>query len=216
MKIKAVIFDMDGVLVNSEIAYIQLWQTFLAENGASASFADLRFLAGSSRQIENQFFSKKLNLSLTDFEQKKNDFYLHHPINYKEIQRPYVNTLLDDLKEKGIEIALASSSPMENIIDVLTQCEIRDYFSLLISGEMFEKTKPDPQIYEYTVQQLGYKKEEIIVIEDSEYGIESASAAGLHVIALLDPIFNFNVAKATFKISTLKDAIPIIERRNEI
>lgn len=216
MTIKAIIFDMDGVLVNSEIAYIQLWQTFLAENGASASFADLRFLAGSSRQIENQFFSKLLNLSISDFEQKKNKFYMQHPINYKEIQRPYVNTLLNYLKEKKIEIALASSSPMENIIDVLTQCKIRDYFSFLISGEMFEKTKPDPQIYEYTVQQLGYKKEEIFAVEDSEYGIESASAAGLRVIALLDPVFNFNVSKADFKISTLKDAIPIIERRNTI
>ena len=81
---------------------------------------------------------------------------------------------------------------------------------------MFEKTKPDPQIYEYTVQQLGYKKEEIFAVEDSEYGIESASAAGLRVIALLDPVFNFNVSKADFKISTLKDAIPIIERRNTI
>lgn len=216
MKIKAVIFDMDGVLVDSEITYIRLWQTFLAENGVSVSIADLRFLAGSSREIENQFLSKMLHLSVREVEKKKKDFYQKHPINYKNIQKPFSRQLLSFLKEKEIKIALASSSPMENIEEVLLQCDIYDFFSFLISGEQFEKTKPDPQIYEYTVQQLGLEKEEILVIEDSEYGITSATSAGLTVIALLDPILQFNVSKATYQIKTLKDAINIIERRNQL
>lgn len=216
MKIKAVIFDMDGVLVDSEITYIRLWQTFLAENGVSVSIADLRFLAGSSREIENQFLSKMLHLSVREVEKKKKDFYQNHPINYKNIQKPFSRQLLSFLKEKEIKIALASSSPMENIEEVLLQCDIYDFFSFLVSGEQFEKTKPDPQIYEYTVQQLGLEKEEILVIEDSEYGITSATSAGLTVIALLDPILQFNVSKATYQIKTLKDAINIIERRNQL
>ncbi|WP_270460666.1 HAD family hydrolase [Faecalitalea cylindroides] len=216
MKIKAVIFDMDGVLVDSEITYIRLWQTFLAENGVSVSIADLRFLAGSSREIENQFLSKMLHLSVREVEKKKKDFYQKHPINYKNIQKPFSRQLLSFLKEKEIKIALASSSPMENIEEVLLQCDIYDFFSFLVSGEQFEKTKPDPQIYEYTVQQLGLEKEEILVIEDSEYGITSATSAGLTVIALLDPILQFNVSKATYQIKTLKDAINIIERRNQL
>lgn len=216
MKIKAVIFDMDGVLVDSEITYIRLWQTFLAENGVSVSIADLRFLAGSSREIENQFLSKMLHLSVREVEKKKKDFYQKHPINYKNIQKPFSRQLLSFLKEKEIKIALASSSPMENIEEVLLQCDIYDFFSFLVSGEQFEKTKPDPQIYEYTVQQLGLEKEEILVIEDSEYGISSATSAGLTVIALLDPILQFNVSKATYQIKTLKDAINIIERRTQL
>lgn len=216
MKIKAVIFDMDGVLVDSEITYIRLWQTFLAENGVSVSIADLRFLAGSSREIENQFLSKMLHLSVREVEKKKKDFYQKHPINYKNIQKPFSRQLLSFLKEKEIKIALASSSPMENIEEVLLQCDIYDFFSFLVSGEQFEKTKPDPQIYEYTVQQLGLEKEEILVIEDSEYGITSATSAGLTVIALLDPILQFNVSKATYQIKTLKDAINIIERRTQL
>lgn len=216
MKIKAVIFDMDGVLVDSEITYIRLWQTFLAENGVSVSIADLRFLAGSSREIENQFLSKMLHLSVREVEKKKKDFYQKHPINYKNIQKPFSRQLLSFLKEKEIKIALASSSPMENIEEVLLQCDIYDFFSFLVSGEQFEKTKPDPQIYEYTAQQLGLEKEEILVIEDSEYGITSATSAGLTVIALLDPILQFNVSKATYQIKTLKDAINIIERRNQL
>ena len=216
MKIKEVIFDMDGVLVDSEITYIRLWQTFLAENGVSVSIADLRFLAGSSREIENQFLSKMLHLSVREVEKKKKDFYQKHPINYKNIQKPFSRQLLSFLKEKEIKIALASSSPMENIEEVLLQCDIYDFFSFLVSGEQFEKTKPDPQIYEYTVQQLGLEKEEILVIEDSEYGITSATSAGLTVIALLDPILQFNVSKATYQIKTLKDAINIIERRNQL
>lgn len=216
MKIKAVIFDMDGVLVDSEITYIRLWQTFLAENGVSVSIADLRFLAGSSREIENQFLSKMLHLSVREVEKKKKDFYQKHPINYKNIQKPFSRQLLSFLKEKEIKIALASSSPMENIEEVLLQCDIYNFFSFLVSGEQFEKTKPDPQIYEYTVQQLGLEKEEILVIEDSEYGITSATSAGLTVIALLDPILQFNVSKATYQIKTLKDAINIIERRNQL
>ena len=174
------------------------------------------FLAGSSREIENQFLSKMLHLSVREVEKKKKDFYQKHPINYKNIQKPFSRQLLSFLKEKEIKIALASSSPMENIEEVLLQCDIYDFFSFLVSGEQFEKTKPDPQIYEYTVQQLGLEKEEILVIEDSEYGITSATSAGLTVIALLDPILQFNVSKATYQIKTLKDAINIIERRNQL
>ena len=145
----------------------------------------------------------------------KLSFYSRHPINYKSIQKPFTKELLSYLKEKDITIALASSSPLDNIEEVLRQCDLTDFFSIIVSGEQFERTKPDPQIYEYTVQQLGVSKEEIIVVEDSEYGIQAASAAGLYVFALLDPILQFDVSKASVAIQSLQEVIHMIERGNQ-
>lgn len=215
MKIKAVIFDMDGVLIDSEITYIRLWQKFLAEQGVSASIGDLRVLAGCSRDVENEFLSGILHRSIEEVEEMKLSFYSRHPINYKSIQKPFTKELLSYLKEKDITIALASSSPLDNIEEVLRQCDLTDFFSIIVSGEQFERTKPDPQIYEYTVQQLGVSKEEIIVVEDSEYGIQAASAAGLYVFALLDPILQFDVSKASVAIQSLQEVIHMIERGNQ-
>ncbi|MBQ2506710.1 MAG: HAD family phosphatase, partial [Erysipelotrichaceae bacterium] len=73
-------------------------------------------------------------------------------------------------------------------------------------------TKPDPEIYLTSIQKLGLKKEEIIVIEDSGYGIEAAKRAGLKVIAIEDPVLQFDNRKADYIAKDLKEAERIIEQ----
>lgn len=100
---------------------------------------------------------------------------------------------------------------MENIQCVLEECKIKNYFSILVSGEMFVETKPNPEIYNYTVNSMNLDKDELLVIEDSNYGIEAAKAAGLKVAALIDSTFGFDIELADYKIESLKDVIKIIE-----
>lgn len=210
--IKAVIFDMDGVIIDSEIEYARLWKEFLKENGVHVSLKELRFLAGSSREQEDRYIARKLNLSVKEAAQEKNNFYQLHKIDYRSIQKKHIHEVLNWLRERKITIALASSSPMSTILDVLYQCELFPYFSALVSGEMFSQTKPDPSIYEYTVKKLNLDKNEVLVVEDSEYGIEAGKNAGLRVTALYDSFMNFDVSKADDVIQDLLDLITLMER----
>lgn len=208
--IKAVIFDMDGVLVDSEYEYLKLLEAFFRENGASVKRDELFFLAGASRMDEIRFMAQKLDWSIDETIAKKQVFYDQRPIDYRAIRKEYVAEILAFLKERKIRIALASSSPMSNITEVLAACEIAPYFSQCVSGEMFTRSKPDPEIYEYSVKKLGLKKEEILVVEDSTYGIVAAKRAGLKVIAVWDSVFQFDVSQADATIASLKELPPFI------
>lgn len=196
---------MDGVLINSEMEYIKLFEGFLAENKVSIEREKLYFLAGSTRQVEDEFLASLLHLDVEEANRKKHAYYDQYPVDYMGIRKVYVKEILEYLKQNHYTIALASSSPMDNILEVLKQCEISEYFSLLVSGEMFKESKPNPEIYEYTVQQLGLDKSEILVVEDSNYGVEAAKRANLKVAAVYDPILQFDVEQADYKIKTLEE-----------
>ena len=208
---KAVIFDMDGVLINSEIEYLKLWMKFYEESGAPADLEELRYLAGSPHSYENELICKKLCVDMPTALKLKENFFRQHPVDYKSIKKDYVNELLEYVKRRGIVVALASSSTTENIKTVLFQCGIRQYFSMLISGEMFTRTKPDPEIYEYTAGRLGFPKEEILVVEDSDYGIRAAKAAGLSTAAVNDPILKFDNQEADYIVDSLRGVERILE-----
>ncbi|WP_295754023.1 HAD family phosphatase [uncultured Holdemanella sp.] len=201
---KAIIFDMDGVLINSEVKYQELFMQFFKERGVFVEKEELLFLVGSSRKMEDAFIANRLNVSVERAKCLKETFFENQNVDYLKIRMPYVMELLEYLKNKDVTMALASSSPMENIVDVLKQCEIETYFKYIVSGENFKRTKPDPEIYEYTSKQLGVSKDEIWVVEDSEYGIEAAKNAGLKVIGLYNRELYQDLTDANLIISSLK------------
>jgi HAD superfamily hydrolase (TIGR01509 family) len=209
--IKGVIFDMDGVLVNSEFVYRDHLYEFLKSLEIEVEISELNFLAGSSGNVETDYLTKKINKSMEEVNHLKETYFKAITIDYEEIKKPFVDELLDYLASRNIKIGLASSSKMENIKYVLEECKIRDYFTIVVSGEMFVESKPNPEIYNYTVSSMKLEKEELLVIEDSNYGVQAGKAAGLKVAAVIDPIFNFDVKTADYKIESLKDVIQIIE-----
>ena len=210
--IRAVIFDMDGVLIDSEMAYIRIWKSLYDKMQIPIKIEDLYFLAGSPHHVEIDLLSEKAGIDQEEAERIHTEFFRRNPVDYKKIRKHYVKEILNDLSRKKIIIALASSSKPENIAEVLDQCEISEYFSVITSGHMFKKTKPDPEIYIKTVELLGVQKEEIIVIEDSPYGIKAAKSAGLCVIAIEDPILCYDNKEADFVVKDLEEAERIIEK----
>jgi HAD superfamily hydrolase (TIGR01509 family) len=103
---------------------------------------------------------------------------------------PGLTELLKELKENSFLLALASSSPYIAINFVLDKFYLRDFFSVVVSGESVELGKPNPDIYLYTAKKLGVEPNECVVIEDSINGVKSAKEAGMLCIAIPDKRLN--------------------------
>ncbi len=211
---KAVIFDMDGVLIDSEIVYITNIHRYFSAEYPQLTLEDLYPSVGMNATEDKPFFASLLGRDPTDpaFLEELHQAYVSANIYYPDILRPQVPGLLKSLKDKGLQVALASSSSPQNIDRVLTQCNIKSCFDHIISGYQFKRSKPDPEIYLYTMAQLGRKPEECLIVEDSTYGIEAGAAAGVAVAALRDDRFPFDQSKAKYHIDTLDEILALVEK----
>ena len=211
--IKAVIFDMDGVLVDSEPVYQEATINVLDSLNIKATQEDLLKLAGGSSLHFNKFIQdvSKGSISCEDFNKVCDQYYLDNPVKYEKIMFPHVRETLDYLKDKGYILALASSSKEYEIENVLKRCDLKDYFKLIISGEVFKESKPNPEIYLTCIKRLNIEADECVAVEDSEYGIEAAKKAGLICIAKRDDRFNYDQSMADYFIDDHREIIDILE-----
>lgn len=210
--IRTVIFDMDGVLIDSEIVYLRHQKKKLEKKYPWIKESDLYPLVGMDNNEDKYFMADLLGGDAEDpaFLQELKEVYSGVEISYPEIMRPVVPSLLKSLKEQGLKIALASSSRMDNILEVLTSCKIREFFDFVVSGEQFVHSKPDPEIYFHVMKALEVQPEECLIIEDSTYGVTAAHRAGAHVIAVRDDRFCFNQSLADYQINSLEEVLQYI------
>lgn len=209
--IKAVIFDMDGVLIDSEIVYLRHQHKNLKPKYPWVTEESLYPLVGMSSQEDKAFLAGLLRRDAKDpaFLQEIAELYAGCTVWYPDILRPQVPGLLKKLRKMGFQVALASSSSLKNIRQVLQECEIEDCFDSIISGEQFHRSKPDPEIYRFTMERLGRQPSECLIIEDSTYGVQAGVASGALVAALRDDRFPFDQSPAQLHIDSL-DVIPAL------
>lgn len=207
---KAVIFDVDGVIVFSEKVYQKRRALFFEKNGLTVPKKVQEYFVGSNAQ---DMFEK---LIPDDIKKRKEllqaykEFRHQYPIDYQEMFNPDILPTLDGLVNKGLRLAVASSGPLENIYRILEANQIKEYFELITSGEMFARSKPNPEIYQYTVSQLELQPSECLVIEDSAFGIEAARRANLSVAALKSHQFAIDQSQATYQIQSAKQLLDLI------
>lgn len=200
MSKKAVIFDMDGVLIDSEPVYLDMFRKFLRENGCEPMEETLNLIAGASGK---QTWEYMVRMWKEEIEPEKLHKIFRH--QYPDFQVPYgkvvfpeVEELLCYLKGRGVTLALASSSSEKQIGQMMEETGFRDYFSCLVSGADLRESKPNPEIYYLTLERLGISEDDCLVVEDSEYGIEAAKAAGITVVAVKDHRFGYDQRKADY------------------
>lgn len=213
--IKAVIFDMDGVLIDSELYYMERILYVLEHYfHISVTLEDLAELPGGNNQHFEKVIGNILNLhgfTFAEYRQKQYENNIVNPTDYTSLLNDHVHTVLSWLKNNHFKICLASSSSLDNIKKVIAQNELQSFFDIILSGQMFKESKPNPEIYLQCIKQLQLNPEEIIVIEDSTYGIEAASKANLSVIAKRDTHFKYDQSLANKQIDDLIEIIDILE-----
>lgn len=216
MILKNIIFDMDGVLVDSEPMHWFRFRNFAKLHDVELTREESLQMVGRTLRMDLEFLSKKLDgkYSADELEARFQD-PANHPYfdlpDYSEIIMPYVRYVLPRLKEIGLSLAIASSSSRDQIGRAIRECQLEKFFDLYVSGDEFRKSKPDPEIYLTTLDRMGAKAEETIVIEDSTYGIQAAKGAGLRVIAREDDRFNFDQSKADYRVGSLYEAYFLIK-----
>ena len=183
--IKTVIFDMDGVIVDTEpvhhFAYLKHFEQ-LKINVSAEIYAT--FTGNSTKNIYQKI--KKifdLDLDVETMVNQKRDFF-NDAFN-KKADLNLLHGVLDlikDLHQNGIQLILASSSTMNTINKIFDRFDLNHYFDFKVSGEDFEFSKPNPAIFLHAASLSKYHKENCIVIEDSSNGVKAAHSAGIYCV----------------------------------
>ncbi|WP_420150402.1 HAD family hydrolase [Spirosoma sp.] len=184
---KAVIFDMDGVIVDTNPHHRTAWREYYQRNGKSLSDDDfVQYVSGKhNKDIVAHLFT---NQTITSDEVVR--LSNEKEALFRELYRPVIQpvagiiTFLKSLKEAGIRTAVATSAPVENLDFVVDTLNIRPYFDALLNESMVSHPKPDPEIYQKAMEMLGVTPTESVIFEDSITGIQAAKAAGAYVVAL--------------------------------
>ena len=184
--LKAVLFDMDGVIVDNNDYHRKAWQQFMRRHGFDLS--DEEYNRRVSGRVNSELMRMLFGAHLSDEEvnamgeekeQIFRDLYEHH-------LRPLdgLRSFLKLLKKAGIKLAVGTSAPVSNMDFILDGLGIRSCFDATIHNGMIKRGKPDPQIYQMCMEQLGVKPQESLVFEDSLSGIKAGLAAGARVVGI--------------------------------
>lgn len=186
--IRACIFDLDGVIVDTAYYHYLAWKRLANELGFDLTIEQNEELKGVSRMRSLEILLEIGGLTLTAAEKerlahKKNEWFndFIERMLPEEIF-PGVRQLIEKLKFKNIKVALASSS--KNARTVIRRLQIENLFDVIVDGNMIIRTKPDPEIFLKTAQLIEAVPEECLVFEDAEAGVDAAIAAGMKCVGV--------------------------------
>ena len=186
--IKACIFDLDGVIVDTAHYHFLAWQRLAKELGVEFTEEDNERLKGVSRMRSMEIIMELGDITLSPHEKeklanKKNTWFVDYVERMvPEEIFPGVKLLIVKLREKGIKVGLASSS--KNAKTVLQLLRIQNEFDAIVDGTMITHSKPDPEIFLLAAKKLGVDPKDCLVFEDAEAGVEAAVAAGMRCVGI--------------------------------
>lgn len=187
--LKAIIFDMDGVIIDSEPQHARAALHVLNRHGANADYEYCNSFIGSSTKVFTEDIMKRFSLSIS-LEELLNEMNLEKKKILKEegyVVIEGVTELIKKLYHAGIRLAIASSSSPAEIENTVKALHIKKYFTKLISCAHVEHPKPAPDSFLLALKELGVSPQETVVIEDSCFGSQAAKAAGIPCVGYLNP-----------------------------
>ena len=184
--LKAAIFDMDGLLINSDSFWEESIREIVADFNIDLTNDLYKKFSGFRIDEAIQFLFNYKPWNTVSVKEVRNNVVemVNRKINLEGDAMPGVQYILEFFKSRNIKIGLASSSPSSMINNVLTKLEIGPYFEIISSGENEQYGKPHPAIYLNTLKKFGINYFEAIVFEDSMNGIIAAKAAKIPTVAV--------------------------------
>lgn len=186
--LQAVIFDLDGVIVDTAHYHFVAWQRLAKELGISFTEKDNERLKGVSRMRSLEIILEIGGVTLSEEKKeelatKKNSWFVDYieAIKPDEVF-PGVPHMLQQLRKQNYKVALASSS--KNAETVLRLLQISDLFDVMVDGTMITHSKPDPEIFLLAAKKLNIPPQHCVVFEDAEAGVEAALAAGMKCVGV--------------------------------
>lgn len=213
--IKAIIFDVDGTLLDTERIFVQAWQEAGKAMGYEIPDSVMLRTRAINRTESKKIFAEALGESFS----YEKAFELRTVIaeemihSKSDLLRPGVLRTLDYLRERHIPIAVASSTNLEKTKAHLAQFGLLSRFHAVVGGDMVQKGKPNPDIFLLAASMLGVPAENCLVVEDTPAGIQAAAAAGMYPVLIPDYVTPNDQTKALcFRILPQMDQlIPILE-----
>lgn len=216
--ITAILFDMDGLVLDTERLYTRFWQEAAIASGfpmtkeQALGMRSLNRDAGRARL--QSYFGKTADYDVI----REKRIELMDAFVEKEgiTAKPGIRELLDYLKEHGIKTAIATSSPIDRTVEYLTAVGLCQSFDELVSGYMVAHGKPEPDIYVYAAEKLCVKPENCMVLEDSPAGILAAYRAGCMPVMIPDQDEPDAETKKLLyaRAENLRAVISLLERKN--
>lgn len=187
LNIEAVIFDLDGTLIDNNAYHLASWRKYLEEKKIDITAENYRLhINGRTNKDAIEYIYQR---KMTDEEAMI--YALEKEAVYRKMYAPYIKPvngllpLLSILRSSGIKIGMATSGVPVNIDFLFQHIPIKDYFDVVIHSHHITKGKPDPEIYMKAAETLEVSTERCIAFEDAAVGVYSAKSAGMYTIALL-------------------------------
>lgn len=204
--IKACLFDLDGVLVDTAKYHYLAWKRLANELGFDFTEEDNERLKGVSRMASLEILLSIGGIELDDnkkleLAERKNNWYFEmiSKMDASEIL-PGALEFLKECRANGIKVALGSAS--KNAMTILNNTGITSYFDAIIDGTRTTTAKPDPEVFTLGASEVAIPAEQCVVFEDAEAGVEAARRAGMHCIGIGSPE---NLGQADFVVASLQE-----------
>jgi HAD superfamily hydrolase (TIGR01509 family) len=201
MSLKALIFDVDGTLANTEHdghlrAFNETFKLFeLDWHWDSELYSDLLSVSGGKERLAHYISHYNPNLErnlsvrdIADIHNKKNEIFANHVTNGKVSLRVGVDRLIKEAIESGLRLGIATTTSLKNVEVLITSTlgeSVLDKFEVIGAGDVVKSKKPAPDIYQYVLDKMHLSCHECIAFEDSEIGFISSTSAGLKTVVTL-------------------------------
>ncbi|HTK06713.1 MAG TPA: HAD family hydrolase [Ktedonobacteraceae bacterium] len=187
--IRALIFDFDGLIIDTEKTAYQSWQEIYVEHGCALPLETWAQCIGNADLFDPlDYLEELLGKPVSRDELSERRRLRHLELIEESVALPGVELYLQEAKRFALKLAVASSSPRSWVVQHLTRLGLLDYFDRLCCGDEVTNKKPDPELFLTALRFLELEPAEAIVLEDSPNGVRAANRAGIFSVAVPNPI----------------------------